>query len=500
MEGTNVKKLSGILALILILALLSVPVLAAAGVVEAKLTYRNIRVILDGEEIEMTDANGASTEPFLMNDSTYLPIRAIAEALGLGVQWDDAENTVVLSSDPTLLRAIVVNMGSEKGASMRESVTLGTEEYYAKYYKQGSAAEGLKAILAAGEFYINGSAVPANETEFDSFCAEGYALNGTTVLARGEGGKWKATSKLKDYDTYAEATLALVTEGNQFNGQEVDLYDTDGDGFADRIRMMFVSAVIVNSVTDNGDGTVSIDRGAPAANDTPVGTEKVFDGQLFADESYRVPKEYYDETIGAGDMALIWYEQDNRSWHAQRAEEVRGVLTEAVDHDHYTMGQTRYGDAMKFSRDNLPISNRNGEFANASMYFGFTGEASLWLVPTPNSAVSGAPIGFTSGSSAKSNLTAALAAAREKLDSARVSADGSGLAAGEKWVTQETHDQLAAAIARAETALKTETRSAMLDYQVYLLYLTLHGSADDIGAKFAGYDYAGFDSRINTAA
>ena len=490
------KKWTKALALVLVLALLSVPVLAATGVVDAKLTYRGIKITLDGKEIETVDAKGNSTEAFIMNDSTYLPVRAIAEALGLGVQWDDATSTVVLYSDPTLLRAIVVNMGSEKGASMRDPVTLGTEAYYAKYYKQGSAAEGLKAIIAAGEFYINGTAVPANETEFDSFYADGYRLNGTAILTRGEEGKWKATSKLKDYDTYAEAALAVVTEGNQFNGQEVDLFDKDGDGYADRIEMRYVSAVIVNAVTDHGDGTVSLDRGAAAANDKPVGTEKVFDGALFADDTYRIPKEYFDETIAEGDMALIWYEQDNQSWHAERAVEVRDTLTEAVDHDHYTMGATVYGDAMKFSRDNLPISNRNGEFANASMYFGFTGTASLWLVPTPHSAVNGAPIGFTSGDNAKANLTAALAAAQQKLDSAAVSADGSGLAAGDKWVTQETHDQLAAAIARAQTALDTETRGCMLDYQVYLLYLTLHGSANDIGAKFAGYDYIGFDNQI----
>ena len=490
------KKWTRVLALALTAVLLSVSVLAATGVVDAKLTYRGIKITLDGKEIETVDARGNSTEAFIMNDSTYLPLRAVAEALGLGVQWDDAASTVTLYRDPTMLRAIVVNMGSEKGTSMRDPVTLGTEEYYAKYYKQGSAAEGLKAILAAGEFYINGSAVPADETAFDSLYADGYKLNGTTVLARGEAGKWKATSKLKDYDSYAEAALAVVTEGNQFNGQEVDLFDKNGDGYADRIEMRYVSAVIVNSVTDNGDGTVSIDRGAPAANDRPVGTEKVFDGELFADSSYRIPKEYFDGAIGIGDMALIWYEQDNRSWHAERAVEVRDQLTEAVDHDHYTMGTTAYGDAMKFSRDNLPISNRNGEFANASMYFGFTGKASLWLVPTPHSAVNGAPIGLTSGDNAKANLTAAIAAAQQKLSSAVVSADGSGLAAGDRWVTQEVHDQLAAAITRARTALETEERACMLDYQVYLLYLTLHGSADDIGAKFAGYDYVGFDNQI----
>ena len=93
------KKLTKVLLLVLIAALLSVSVLAATGVVDAKLTYRDIKVVLDGQELTLTDADGKATEPFILNDSTYLPIRAIAEALGLDVKWDDTKNTVSIVSD-----------------------------------------------------------------------------------------------------------------------------------------------------------------------------------------------------------------------------------------------------------------------------------------------------------------------------------------------------------------------------------------------------------------
>lgn len=93
------KKLTKILLLVLVAALLSVSVLAATGVVDAKLTYRNIKLVLDGREITPTDAAGKSTEPFILNDSTYLPVRAIAEALGLDVKWDDETSTVSIVSD-----------------------------------------------------------------------------------------------------------------------------------------------------------------------------------------------------------------------------------------------------------------------------------------------------------------------------------------------------------------------------------------------------------------
>ena len=34
-------------------------------------------------------------------------------------------------------------------------------EAYAQYYKEGSAAEGVKAIISSGNFFVNGIPVPA---------------------------------------------------------------------------------------------------------------------------------------------------------------------------------------------------------------------------------------------------------------------------------------------------------------------------------------------------
>ena len=35
------------------------------------------------------------------------------------------------------------------------------------------------------------------------------------------------------------------------------------------------------------------------------------------------------------------------------------------------------------------------------------------------------------------------------------------------------------------------------DYNVYLLYLANFGSQSDIGAKFAGFNYEGFDNQVH---
>ena len=49
---------------------------------------------------------------------------------------------------------------------------------------------------------------------------------------------------------------------------------------------------------------------------------------------------------------------------------------------------------------------------------------------------------------------------------------------------------------RAEKICDTDYPNEIYDYCVYLLYLGNFGSQSDIGAKFAGFNYEGFDNKI----
>ena len=60
-------------------------------------TYSNIKIKLNGNYLSPKDEDGNIVEPFIINGTTYLPIRAIADALDLNVYWDNIMNTVVLS-------------------------------------------------------------------------------------------------------------------------------------------------------------------------------------------------------------------------------------------------------------------------------------------------------------------------------------------------------------------------------------------------------------------
>lgn len=95
------KKALGVLSAILILCLAMTCISFATNAEKQEnITYRSIKIVVDGVQISPADVTGASTEPFILNSegSTYLPIRAVANALGLTVDWDEATSKVILKT------------------------------------------------------------------------------------------------------------------------------------------------------------------------------------------------------------------------------------------------------------------------------------------------------------------------------------------------------------------------------------------------------------------
>ncbi|MCL2415535.1 MAG: stalk domain-containing protein, partial [Defluviitaleaceae bacterium] len=94
--GKNVISLRSIIAAIGAVAILSiitaVPVLARSAQETITVSFNNIRISVDGQ-IAQTEF-----EPFIFQGRTYLPVRDVANAMGFGVAWDEAANTVRLTA------------------------------------------------------------------------------------------------------------------------------------------------------------------------------------------------------------------------------------------------------------------------------------------------------------------------------------------------------------------------------------------------------------------
>lgn len=89
-------------ALALCGALLGGTAALAAGVTykTIQVLYNDISLVVDGVPVTPKDANGVEVEPFVYNGTTYLPVRAVGEAIGKQVTWDGNTQTVYIGEAP----------------------------------------------------------------------------------------------------------------------------------------------------------------------------------------------------------------------------------------------------------------------------------------------------------------------------------------------------------------------------------------------------------------
>jgi len=87
--------LAGVLTTILLLTLAAPVWAAVTKMIEVS---TGVTIYVDDVQINPTDAQGHPVEPFIYKGTTYLPVRAVSEALQKPVQWDGATRSVYLGS------------------------------------------------------------------------------------------------------------------------------------------------------------------------------------------------------------------------------------------------------------------------------------------------------------------------------------------------------------------------------------------------------------------
>lgn len=68
-----------------------------------------ITVKVNNKTVNMTDSDGKPVDPISYNGSTYFPIRAISNALGASVKWDQATSTILINQQGANVPAIAVS-------------------------------------------------------------------------------------------------------------------------------------------------------------------------------------------------------------------------------------------------------------------------------------------------------------------------------------------------------------------------------------------------------
>lgn len=141
----NKEKFKGILIGIILTISLTLAINSSYAESIAKyirVNYPNVKIFVNNVEITPKDAQGKTVEPFIYEGSTFLPVRAISEALGKNIDWDDKTKSVYIN---------------DQGVSKPEtSKSMGPVEFLSKHSLKNNndfVIEGNSTILVNGAKY-----------------------------------------------------------------------------------------------------------------------------------------------------------------------------------------------------------------------------------------------------------------------------------------------------------------------------------------------------------
>jgi hypothetical protein len=334
-----------------------------------------------------------------------------------------------------------------------------TDAAYNKYFG-GNAAEGVKALLAAGKVYVNGIQVPATEKD-----TVDYQVNGVSSLYKtntGWGFNVHKTTSAGNL-SFDAARLGFEETITTVLGHVTVLY---GDSATNQVNKIDTESFDVFRITyfeDHGGTVDKIDRG-----DFALETARVRpDVKLIS-----VNSSDFDREIQVGDFVLYYYGPSG--WIMKKAVPVKGTLSKNKAGE-FVVNAGKSDEYVKIesnvSRYNLGDPGRPTQVLGAYKNLGLEEiPVVTWCTPT------GHPIGFTYGdkTAAKAALSVAIEHATAAKANVAVSADGTDVAKGKMWVAQADLDTYNAAIAKAQAARnKNGTAVQEYDAAIYALALAL---------------------------
>lgn len=216
------KMLKGYLAG-LITAVFLVNVLYAASTVTLKnVRLGGITVVVDGQKINPVDAKGKTVEALLYNGTTYLPVRAVADAFKKPVYWDGPNYTVYLGENNGTLQYPTDYLKDLASITDRPEIRNGVTDNYGNVYDhafgKGWSYEGTYRYLTDMKY---------SRFKTTLFVPQGMTANGEgllQVIADGKtiysSPKLNKASRAVDIDVditgYNDIEIKIVKKGEIF--------------------------------------------------------------------------------------------------------------------------------------------------------------------------------------------------------------------------------------------------------------------------------------------
>ena len=249
-KGTIRGFILGVLVTVLLMA--SFTAIASTGAKTIEILYNNIKIALDGVQVTPRDVQGNIVEPFIYQGTTYLPLRAVANALGLAVDWDNESKTVVLGTG-----GLSGDLSKDNPASM-EALTMATNAEFPPYeFYKGGKIVGIDIEIAEAIAKKIGMKLSIEDIDFDSVVQSietgkyNMAMAGLIVT--------DASKERVNFSTsYATGVqVIIVPEGSSITSVE-DLF---ADGAAHRVGVQLSTTGDLYSTWDLEDeGLAAIER------------------------------------------------------------------------------------------------------------------------------------------------------------------------------------------------------------------------------------------------
>ena len=207
---------SGILVTLLLVGCIGTAA-ATVGSKTAQLQYNDIHVTLDGTQVNLADANGNPAEPFIIDGTTYLPVRAISGALGLEVSWDAATHTVILTHPGAAQPSQPSQPQSGSSSGTPSSMTTG----------QKNALESAKRYLQVSAFSRSGL---IKQLEYEKYSTEDATFAADNCCADWYEQAAKSAKRYLDIMSFSKASLISQLEYEGFTHDQA-VYGAEQNGY-----------------------------------------------------------------------------------------------------------------------------------------------------------------------------------------------------------------------------------------------------------------------------
>jgi hypothetical protein len=155
---------------------LAIPAIAAGGTVTWDSVFVGAKIVIDGESLQPRDVNGNPVDAVIYKGTTYLPVRAIANAMGMSVDWDQSTRTVYLTTGE----------GEEPGPAEARSnaeISEAAMENFLRKAEAGNytiAGEEIKGSVCSEDLVIYFRPIRYDDVDYDGFAV--MTVNGNETF------------------------------------------------------------------------------------------------------------------------------------------------------------------------------------------------------------------------------------------------------------------------------------------------------------------------------